>query len=56
MKDEDPDNNFLAPSKEEQIVLVLQGKCPHNKGWVDMGHGHNSNMYECRLCREAKWW
>jgi hypothetical protein len=47
---------YLTPSKEEQTALVLAGKCPHNKGWRYDGHSHNSEAYECVLCRETKYW
>jgi hypothetical protein len=46
----------LTPSLEEQTLRILQGKCPHNKGWTDMGHSHNSNAYECKLCSEMRFW
>ena len=47
---------YLTPSKDEQVLLILQGKCPHNKGWKYDGHGHNSEAYTCILCDETKWW
>lgn len=47
-------DEILTPSKEEQAFLVLQGKCPHNKGWSYAGHSHNSDAYECKICREMK--
>lgn len=25
----------LTPSEEQQILLILQGQCPHNGGWHD---------------------
>lgn len=46
---------YLTPTEEEQSLLVLQGKCPHNNGWRYGGHGHNSEAWECMLCRTTKW-
>ena len=43
--------NHLTPAAEEQTFLILQGKCPHNQGWRYVGHSHNDDAYECRLCR-----
>lgn len=48
--------SILTPKPEEQTFLILQGKCPHNKGWSYLGHGHNDDAYGCRLCGETKWW
>lgn len=42
--------NWLTPSKEEQAWLILKGECPHNRGWIYEGHGHNSSFYRCALC------
>lgn len=42
--------NWLTPSDEEQALLVLQGKCPHNQGWNFYCHGHNDAAYTCALC------
>ncbi|HEY6435444.1 MAG TPA: hypothetical protein VIY47_02560 [Ignavibacteriaceae bacterium] len=52
----DPYDHPLTPSKEEQILLVLAGKCPHNKGWDYDGHGHNDDYYRCRMCGDIKTW
>lgn len=41
---------YLLPTEEEQAWLILQGKCPHNDGWIYKGHGHNDETYQCRLC------
>lgn len=49
-------NDWLAPTEEEQAILILKGECPHNKGWNYAGHGHNDDAYECRLCGKIKWW
>lgn len=49
-------DRIFTPSPEEQTKLVLEGKCPHNKGWRYAGHGHNDDAYECRLCGEIRWW
>lgn len=46
---------YLTPSKEEQIVLILSSKCPHNRGWRYVGYEHNNDCYECKLCGEYKW-
>jgi len=47
-------SRYLAPSKEEQVVLILQGKCPHNQQWVYGGHSHETmhHHYRCILCSE----
>lgn len=55
-KHEEGIQRALTPSPEEQTALILAGKCPHNKGFSEIGHGHNSTAYECKLCRETKWW
>jgi hypothetical protein len=47
---------IFTPKKEEQTLLVLQGKCPHNEGWRNAGHGHNDDAYECLLCGHTRWW
>lgn len=49
-------NRILTLSPEEQTKLVLEGKCPHNKGWRYVGHGHNDDAYECKLCRDINFW
>jgi hypothetical protein len=46
------EEGWLTPSEEEQVVRVLKGKCPHNKGWTFYGHGHNDSAYTCNLCGE----
>jgi hypothetical protein len=45
----------LTPPQEEQILRLLQGKCPHNKGWRYVGHSHNDDGYACNLCGEMEW-
>lgn len=47
---------IFTPSEEAQTFRVLQGLCPHNKGWVWDGHGHNDDCYRCKLCRESNWY
>jgi hypothetical protein len=47
---------WLTPSSEEQLLLVLAGKCPHNRGWDLHGHGHNSAAYKCVLCGKIDWY
>lgn len=54
--DEEQMEKIFTPSKESQILLILQGKCPHNGGWINVGHSHNEDAYECKLCRTIKWW
>jgi hypothetical protein len=54
--EEDDMDRILTPSKEEQTMLILQGKCPHNQGWRYLGHGHKDDCYECKLCGATKWW
>ena len=49
-------DKIFTPSEEEQILLILQGKCPHNRGWRHVGHGHNDDCYECKLCGKYRWW
>lgn len=48
--------DYFTPPKEEQVLLILQGKCPHNQGWQYSGHGHNDTAYQCVLCGEIKWY
>jgi len=52
---DDSVEKYLTPSPEEQTFRILEGKCPHNKGWTYAGHGHNDEAYTCRLCGETKW-
>ena len=47
---------FLTPSEEEQVVLILEGKCPHNKGWRYFGGGHNDDAYTCNLCDKMEFY
>jgi hypothetical protein len=49
MRMNDPTNN-LTPTKQEQVVLILKGECPHNKGWVHIGYTNKSTVYQCKLC------
>lgn len=53
---DDEMDRILTPSKEEQTILILKGKCPHNQGWTYVGHGHNDDAYACKFCGEVKWW
>lgn len=48
-------DEILTPSEEEQTLLILQGKCPHNQGWRYVGHGHNDDCYECMICGKSGW-
>lgn len=48
----DPAQRWLTPSKEEQTLLILQGKCPHNQGWRWEGPHHNDDAYKCIICGE----
>lgn len=47
---------FLTPTEDEQVALVLQGKCPHNKGWMFHAFGHNDKSYKCVECGELKFY
>jgi hypothetical protein len=47
---------IFTPTEQEQSMLVLQDKCPHNQGWRHIGHGHNDDCYECVQCGKMKWW
>lgn len=49
-------DKFLTPSVEDQLVLVLAGECPHNRGWHFHGHGHNDAAYKCKLCGKIDWY
>jgi hypothetical protein len=49
-------DEFLTPSVEDQLVLVLAGECPHNRGWSYHAHGHNSSAYKCNLCGKIDWY
>lgn len=55
-KDWDRIQKFFTPSKEEQINLILAGKCPHNQGWMFHAIGHNDKSYECKLCGDIKFY
>ena len=46
----------FTPTKEEQTFLVLQGKCAHNNGWKYIGHGHNDEGWDCKICGHTKWY
>lgn len=46
---------LFTPTTEVQTFRILQGLCPHNKGWTWDGHGHNDDCYRCKLCRETIW-
>lgn len=46
--------NFLTPTVDEQIVLALNGKCPHNKGWKFYYRIHNDDVYKCNICKMIK--
>ena len=47
---------LFTPTKEEQLLLILKGECPHNKGWSYAGPGHNDDAYECKLCGKTEWY
>lgn len=47
---------YLTPDEEKQTFLVLQGKCPHNRGWSYQGHSHNDDAYQCSICGEIEWY
>lgn len=46
----------FTPTQQEQTLLLLQGKCPHNKGWSYDGHSHNDDAYKCNLCGDIEWY
>ena len=50
--DQDQINEILTLTKEEQELLISEGKCPHNKGWKFRGFGHNDTAYSCLICDE----
>lgn len=43
---------IFTPSEKEQAFLILQGKCPHNVGWMYWSHNHNDDNYRCIRCGE----
>lgn len=43
---------WLTPKPEQQIKLVLEGKCPHNQGWDFHSFGHNDRIFKCSNCGE----
>ena len=45
-----PENDWLSPSTEEQIKLILEGKCPHNKGWSFIAGYADERLYQCNEC------
>ena len=45
---------IFTPIKEKQTFLVLEGKCPHNKGWHLEGNGYNDNVYCCKTCGDTE--
>ena len=47
---------YLTPPEEEQTMRILQGLCPHNKGWTYVGHSHNSDAYMCNSCTDTGWY
>jgi hypothetical protein len=53
-KEQEKGNDWLSPSKEEQSLLVLQGKCPHNQGWIYLGRYGDDITYICRSCGQHK--
>lgn len=42
----------LNPTEEEQALRVLQGKCPHNRGWTYFGRYNDDIVYTCNSCGE----
>jgi hypothetical protein len=46
-------NEYLTPTEQEQIQLVLEGKCPHNQGWEFVAFCHNDSAYKCVLCSKT---
>lgn len=44
---------WLTPPEKEQTARILEGKCPHNQGWIFEAHCHNDSAYRCKLCGEV---
>jgi len=47
---------WLTPPPEEQVFLILQGKCPHNNGWRLDGHTSHEDAYKCVMCGEIEFY
>ncbi len=54
VKKEKYKNSFLIPTKEEQTVLKLKGKCLHNEDWNYIARYGDDILYRCSLCSEGK--
>lgn len=44
------ENEFLTPTKDEQMLLVLKGECPHNKGYSYLNGYADEIVYTCKKC------
>ena len=49
-------DEMFTPSENEQILLILKGECPHNKGWKFSGHCNYGNVYQCKLCDQLEFY
>jgi hypothetical protein len=45
-------NDILTPSEDEQILRILKGLCPHNKGWIYVGFNDCDDAFGCKICNE----
>jgi len=49
-----PEEEYI-PDQEEQVALILAGKCPHNLPWKRYySYCHNDDHYECTLCGKVE--
>lgn len=44
---------LYAPSKEEQLVLILRGNCPHTEGYEFVNRYGKDILYRCKTCMHA---
>lgn len=49
-------NEWLTPAPKEQTARILEGKCPHNQGWIFECHCHNDSAYRCKLCGKTEFY
>lgn len=47
-------NEKFTPAIHEQLVNILSGNCPHNKGFHPFGINQKSWVYKCNLCGDIK--
>lgn len=48
--------NLFTPPEHIQTFRILQGLCPHNTGWVLIGHSHNEDAFRCLLCGQIEFY